>query len=73
MSLETAGNVKFRDNALSVLRDASKDLDAHANDDAVIATSTAGNLTLGRLVKWVDAYPQSDRSRRASSRRRTAW
>ena len=58
VNLEAAGNVKLRDNALSVLRDASKDLDAHANDDVVIATSTAGNLTLGRLVKWVDAYPQ---------------
>ncbi|HTL95453.1 MAG TPA: peptidylprolyl isomerase [Gemmatimonadaceae bacterium] len=58
MNLESSGNVKLRDNALSVLRDASKDLDAHANDDVVLATSTAGPLTLGRLVKWVDAYPQ---------------
>jgi len=58
VGLETSGDVKVRDNALSVLRDASKDLDAHANDDQVLATSNAGTLTLGRLVKWVDAYPQ---------------
>jgi len=58
VNLEAAGNVKVRDNALSVLRDASKNLDAHSNDDVVIATSTAGPLTLGRMVKWIDAYPQ---------------
>lgn len=58
LKLETQGDVKLRDNALSAVRDASKNLDAHSNDDAVIATSTAGPLTLGRLVKWIDAYPQ---------------
>jgi peptidyl-prolyl cis-trans isomerase D len=58
LGLENNGNVKLRDNALSVLRDASKDLDAHSNDDVVLATSNAGPLTLGRLVKWIDAYPQ---------------
>jgi hypothetical protein len=56
--LEASGNVTIKDDAVSVLRGASKDLDAHATDKAVLATSRAGTLTLGRLVRWVDAYPQ---------------
>lgn len=56
--LEASGDVKVRDDAVSVLRGASKDLESHASDKAVLATSAAGALTLGRLVRWVDAYPQ---------------
>ena len=56
--LEADNDVKVKDNAITALRDASKDFDSHASDDAVLATSKSGPLTLGRLVKWVDAYPQ---------------
>jgi len=56
--LEASSDVKVKDDAVSILRGAAKDLDSHANDAAVLATSSAGPLTLGRLVHWVDAYPQ---------------
>ncbi|HEY7878609.1 MAG TPA: peptidylprolyl isomerase [Gemmatimonadaceae bacterium] len=56
--LEATNGVKVKDGAVTLLREASKDFDAHANDDAVLATSKTGPLSLGRLVKWVDAYPQ---------------
>lgn len=56
--LESSGDVHVSDRAVTILRDASKDLDSHAGDDAVLATSKAGTLTVGRLVRWVDAYPQ---------------
>ncbi|HEU4642779.1 MAG TPA: peptidylprolyl isomerase [Gemmatimonadaceae bacterium] len=56
--LEASGDIHINNDAVSVMRSAAKDLDAHAKDDAVLATSKAGKLTVGRLVKWVDAYPQ---------------
>jgi peptidyl-prolyl cis-trans isomerase D len=52
------GDVKVKDNAVSTMRNAAKDLDAHAKDGAVLATSKAGNFTLGRLVRWIDADPR---------------
>ncbi|MBX6332019.1 MAG: peptidyl-prolyl cis-trans isomerase [Gemmatimonadaceae bacterium] len=56
--LEATGNVQIADNAVTTVRDAAKDFDAHTKDGAVIATSKAGPFTVARLVKWVEAYPQ---------------
>jgi peptidyl-prolyl cis-trans isomerase D len=56
--LEANGDVRVRDNAVGTIRAAAKDLDAHIKDDAVIATSKAGDLTVGRMVRWIEAYPQ---------------
>ena len=44
--------------AVTTMRAAAKDLDSHAKDDAVLATYKGGKFTLGRLVSWVNAYPQ---------------
>jgi peptidyl-prolyl cis-trans isomerase D len=52
------GDVRVKDNAVSVMRNAAKDLDAHAKDGAVLATSKAGNFTLGRMVRWIEADPR---------------
>jgi peptidyl-prolyl cis-trans isomerase D len=56
--LETSSELAIKDNAVSTIRAAAKDLDAHAKDDAVLATYKGGKFTLGRLVSWVNAYPQ---------------
>lgn len=56
--LEADNDVKVKEGAVTQLREASKDLEAHANDDAVLATLKTGPLSIGRLVKWIDAYPQ---------------
>jgi peptidyl-prolyl cis-trans isomerase D len=56
--LETSSGLAIKDNAVSTIRAAAKDLDAHAKDDAVLATYKGGKFTLGRLVSWVNAYPQ---------------
>lgn len=55
------GDIKLRDDAVAAARAAAKDLDAHAKDDAVLATSKAGTFTVGRLVRWVSAYPGPQR------------
>lgn len=57
-NLQASNDVKVKEGAVTQLREASKDLDAHANDDAVLATAKTGPLSLGQLVKWVNAYPQ---------------
>ncbi len=56
--LEASMGLAIKDNAVSTIREAAKDLDAHAKDDAVLATYNGGKFTLGRLVSWVNAYPQ---------------
>lgn len=56
--LVESGDVKVKDNAVSTMRNAAKDLDAHAKDGAVLATSKAGNFTLGRMVRWIEADPR---------------
>ncbi len=56
--LEQSSGLAIKDNAVSTIRAAAKDLDAHAKDDAVLATYKGGKFTLGRLVSWVNAYPQ---------------
>ncbi|HEY9450777.1 MAG TPA: peptidylprolyl isomerase [Gemmatimonadaceae bacterium] len=56
--LEEKAEVHMKDNAVGTIRAAAKDLDSHTKDDAVLATSKAGKFTLGRLVSWVEAYPQ---------------
>lgn len=56
--LEASGDVHIESGAVSTMRNAAKDLEAHTKDDQVLATSKAGKLTVARLVKWIDAYPQ---------------
>lgn len=57
-NLERTSDIKIKDDAVGTMRAASKDLDAHAKDDAVLGTSTAGNFTMAKLVHWISAYPQ---------------
>ncbi|HEX7940736.1 MAG TPA: peptidylprolyl isomerase [Gemmatimonadaceae bacterium] len=56
--LAASGDIHIKDDAVHTMRGAAKDLEAHGKDEAVLATSKAGKLTVGRLVKWIDAYPQ---------------
>jgi len=56
--LEESSGLAIKDNAVGTIRAAAKDLDSHAKDDAVLATYNGGKFTLGRLVSWVNAYPQ---------------
>jgi len=58
--LETAANIKFKDNAAQLVKTAVLDLDAHAKDGAVLATWKGGDFTVGRLVKWLESAPQKE-------------
>ena len=58
--LETAANIKFKDNAAQLVKAAVVDLDAHTKDNAVLATWKGGDFTVGRLVKWLESAPQKE-------------
>jgi len=58
--LEAAGNIQFKPNAVTSIKEAAKDLDAHRNDKTVIATSKAGDFTVSRLTRWLEAFQQRE-------------
>ena len=55
--VEQAGKVQIKPNAPALTKTIVKDLDAARENDAVVATSTAGDLTASRLARWIAAYP----------------
>ena len=55
--VEQAGKVDIKPNAPALTKTVVKDLEAARENDAVIATSTAGDLTASRLARWIAAYP----------------
>ena len=58
--LEAAGNIQFKPNAVATIKEAAKDLDAHRADKTVIATSKAGDFTVARLTRWLEAFQQRE-------------
>ncbi len=55
--LEKNGNIVIKPNAAKEIRAAAADLDAHRTSSTVVASSRAGDLTVARLVKWIESYP----------------
>lgn len=58
--LEAAGNIQFKPTAVATIKEAAKDLDAHKADKTVIATSKAGDFTVARLTRWLEAFQQRE-------------
>lgn len=55
--LEQSGQIKFKDNAAAAVRGIAKDFDAAQTNNTVIATSKAGDFTVGRLAQWISVMP----------------
>lgn len=55
--LEASGNIKFKDNAAAAIRGIPKDFDAAQSNNTVIASSKAGDFTVGRLAQWISVMP----------------
>jgi hypothetical protein len=55
--LDQDADIEIRNNAASLAKAAARELSAHRDDDDVIASFDGGNLTVGRLVMWVESYP----------------
>ena len=55
--LDRDADVQVRGNAAGLAKAAARDLAGHRDDDDVLATFDGGNLTVGRLVMWIESYP----------------
>jgi len=55
--LEKSGNVKVKPEAGKLVKAAAADLDGHRDDRTVVGSSNAGDLTVGRVVRWMESYP----------------
>jgi hypothetical protein len=59
--LEAAGKIEIKKDAVPAVRALGNDPDAHRKDNTVLATSTAGKFTTGRLVGWLETLPPNAR------------
>jgi hypothetical protein len=59
-----AGKVEVKPNATKVFKDVAADLEAHANDRTVLASSTAGNYLASDLARMMRGSPQRENIRR---------
>ena len=55
--LDQDADIEVRNNAPGLAKAAARDLGAHRDDGDVLATFKGGNLTVGRLIMWVESYP----------------
>ena len=55
--LEESANIKVKDDAAKTVKAVAADVDAHRDDNTVVATSKAGDFTVARLVKYINAFP----------------
>jgi hypothetical protein len=59
--LELAGKIDVKKDAVATVRAIGNDPDAYRRDNTVLATSTAGKFTAGRLVGWLETMPPNAR------------
>lgn len=59
--LEAAGRIELKKNAPAKVKAIARDPDAHRDDDDVLATSTAGDFTAARMVRWFRTLPPQAR------------
>ena len=59
--LEASGNIQVKPKIAATVKEVAKDLGAHRSNKTVLATSTAGDFTAGRLSQWVAAFPPQSR------------
>jgi len=61
--MEADAKVTIRPNAAKKVKEVAADLDAHRGDKAVLATSSAGDLTAARVAKWIAVAPPQQQLR----------
>lgn len=59
--MEAGGNVVVKPNAAKDIKAMAGDLDAHRDDRTVVATSKAGDVTIAKVVRLLDAAPPDQR------------
>ena len=56
-------NLTVKSNAATAAKNAARDLGANRRNDDVLATYKGGELTVGRLVTWIESIPQAQIAR----------
>ena len=56
--VDRGANLTVKSNAVTVAKNAARDLGANRRSDDVLATYKGGELTVGRFVTWVESFPQ---------------
>jgi peptidyl-prolyl cis-trans isomerase D len=62
MKIVDSGNVSIKPKAAETVRAVAQDLDAHRDDRTVVASSSAGNLTAGRVADYIRAIPLQEQA-----------
>jgi peptidyl-prolyl cis-trans isomerase D len=57
--LETDGRIEIKGDAPLWTKAIAQNVEEHFKDDKVLATSKAGDLTAGRVARWISALPQN--------------
>jgi peptidyl-prolyl cis-trans isomerase D len=61
--LETRAKVEVKADAPLWTKAIAQDVDGHKDDDKVLATSSAGDLTASRVARWIGALPMGPQLR----------
>jgi len=59
--LEAAGKIEVKPGIAATVKEVSKNLADSRKNKTVLATSTAGDFTAGRLAQWIAAFPPQSR------------
>ncbi|HEY0995400.1 MAG TPA: peptidylprolyl isomerase [Gemmatimonadaceae bacterium] len=57
--LTEKAHLQVRDGAAKLVRDAAREPAAHQDDDAPVAKFNGGELTVGRVLMWINSVPQA--------------
>lgn len=55
--LDADSRIELKSNAASLAKTAVRDMNAHRDDNDVMATYRGGQLDVGRFVVWIESYP----------------
>jgi parvulin-like peptidyl-prolyl cis-trans isomerase-like protein len=61
--VEASSNVSLKTGTAKTVKAVAQDVDAHRKDNTVLATFKGGELTAGRLARWIEAFPPQTRIR----------
>lgn len=62
-NVENGGKVELKPTVPKLVKEIAADPEQHRKDKTVVATYKGGELTAGRLVKWIGGFPQPDQVR----------
>lgn len=61
--LENEGKIDIKEGAAKVVKAVAANPSEHEDDKTVVATSSLGNFTAGRVARWISGFPNPDQIR----------